>query len=352
MPSCDTRVHGGQVNVARHQAACDRAVLRHTLEHCSLFGLTTGLRVLEIGDTNGSGLRDVLTGVLNDVEYQLVAVAAAAATLAQEERAFDVIVLNHLSPVERDEVRAAPKLPLRPNGILVMSGFPTVDGIVIDRPVSAARPPNFASGDYTFELRKPFGGSLNAERSFGIYNGKWNLIVGRSGSGKTSFLRALQGDLPAYTPAAVGFPRRRYFYMPQNVDVFDMLSPVENVRTYGGTSEQAMGYFEELGVVQPFKNRKHSLGISGGERQRLLVAQILAAEPKLLILDEPSKGLDRAGRLMMFNALAKHFERAQGTSPTVVCADHDFAAVYRQFDYVFEIANGQQTLVWQKEALS
>jgi energy-coupling factor transporter ATP-binding protein EcfA2 len=100
-----------------------------------------------------------------------------------------------------------------------------------------------------------------------------------------------------------------------------------------------------------FSTRRHTAEISGGERQRLLVAQIMAARPQLIILDEPSKGLDRAGRLITFEALAERFAEAthSGKSKTtLVCADHDFAAVYRRFDYVFEIRNGRQVLVWSK----
>jgi energy-coupling factor transporter ATP-binding protein EcfA2 len=101
-----------------------------------------------------------------------------------------------------------------------------------------------------------------------------------------------------------------------------------------------------------FQSRKHALNISGGERQRLLVAQIIAADPEVVILDEPSKGLDRAARLLIFNALAQRFNGTAGPPPTLICADHDFAALYRHFDYVFEIGHGVQTLVWEKASAS
>jgi len=208
----------------------------------------------------------------------------------------------------------------------------------------------FGSSDLSFEMKSSFKQALRTGTPFGVFRGKWNLIVGRSGSGKTSFLRALQGDLTPYAQKARGFPSRDYFYMPQSVDVFESLTPVQNVQAYGGNQSTAHASFDELGMPD-FSTRRHTAEISGGERQRLLVAQIMAARPQLIILDEPSKGLDRAGRLITFEALAERFAEAthSGKSKTtLVCADHDFAAVYRRFDYVFEIRNGRQVLVWSK----
>jgi ABC-type multidrug transport system ATPase subunit len=208
--------------------------------------------------------------------------------------------------------------------------------------------PVLLSTDYTFELQQPFGDALLSRTPFGVAKGKWNLLVGRSGSGKTTFLRALQGDLPSYTRGAGELPQRR-FYMPQNVDVFEPFSTVDNVRAYGGKPQDAFASFEELALARKFWGRKNAIEISGGERQRLIVAQIIAARPDMLLLDEPSKGLDRAGRLVTFNALARHFSgRAEYNAVTVVCADHDFGGIYNMFDYVFEILDGRQTLVWSK----
>jgi zinc transport system ATP-binding protein len=378
------------------------------LDHCSLFGLTTGLAVLEVRG-GGKELEQIICNTLPDCQY----LAAESTTFAGGgpesppggvSRTFDVVVFNSIGLQGRQEEfarsLALTEKWLRPGGIIIVADFIGVDppsspdsigmleeakrafsttfadyGILAFHPTSArlaGSDPDiktaamhliivlespgtssrltFGSDDLTFEMKRPFTHALRTDTPFGVFRGKWNLIVGRSGSGKTSFLRALQGDLTPYAPKARGFPSDNYFYMPQSVDVFESLTPVQNVRAYGGDQSTAHEFFDDLGMPD-FSTRRHTAEISGGERQRLLVAQIMAARPQLIILDEPSKGLDRAGRLITFEALADCFaEAAHSASPrtTLVCADHDFAAVYNRFDHVFEIRNGRQVLVWSK----
>lgn len=391
----------------------EQKLLRLTLDRCSLFGLTIGLKVLEIGYAESS-LRAVFEKSLQDVGYRHFDLlgsgdasppraAALEAFLNHVHDTFDVIILNHIwHCVAAEEIEGIVRRAtgrMRPNAILILFDYFDVKlsapsdlvgagsrylqqlgGALCEAPhlvhnfdlLPGARPHagtqpmhfraafrgtvedpacDFADDDFTFEMERPFGRSLAKGPRFGVYRGKWNLLIGRSGSGKTTFLRALQGDLQSHTPGPRSFPSANYFNMPQNVDVFESLSPVQNVRAYGGSPAQAVGYFEELGMGKDFQDRSHAVQISGGERQRLLVAQIIAADPELLILDEPSKGLDRAGRLVIFNALAERFAAAEANdAATVICADHDFAGIYHLFDYVFELRDGIQTLVWEKHA--
>jgi branched-chain amino acid transport system ATP-binding protein len=130
-------------------------------------------------------------------------------------------------------------------------------------------------------------------------------LVGRNGAGKTSLLRAamglgartvgrvlLGGDdvtaLPAYRRA-----RRGLGYVPEDRRIFTDLSVAENLRF---VARPAGGGFAEADLLALFPNLATMLdrpasAMSGGEQQMLAVARTLAANPRVVLLDEPSEGI-------------------------------------------------------------
>lgn len=144
--------------------------------------------------------------------------------------------------------------------------------------------------------------------SFDVADGESVAVLGRNGSGKTTLLRGLMGLLPRCTgsinldghPLATlaTFRRARagVAYVPQGRDIFPELTVGENLRLGHLPAGRPMSHplpDDVLGHFPWMADRLHQQGgtLSGGEQQMLAVARMLLADPKVLILDEPTEGL-------------------------------------------------------------
>jgi osmoprotectant transport system ATP-binding protein len=164
-------------------------------------------------------------------------------------------------------------------------------------------------------------------------------IVGQSGSGKTTLLRlinrladptegcvSVEGeDVRTRDPIAL---RRRIGYVFQGVGLFPHMTVAENIaitpKLLGFDAERMAARVDELlDLVQldraAFRDRfPHEL--SGGQRQRIGFARALAAEPRIVLMDEPFGALDPLTR----SALAEHYRRLHDTfGLTTVMITHD-----------------------------
>jgi len=131
-------------------------------------------------------------------------------------------------------------------------------------------------------------------------------LVGPNGSGKSTLIKTICGLLgpDSGSVKVMGLDamreryaiRRRLGYMPQTVSLYDDLSPWENLRFFGrafGTSDLKERIQRSLEFVQLWDRRDDPLHtFSGGMRQRSSLACALLHEPELLVLDEPTAGVD------------------------------------------------------------
>lgn len=147
-------------------------------------------------------------------------------------------------------------------------------------------------------------------------------LLGPSGSGKTTLMRAIVGvqRITAGRVSVLGEPagspalRRRIGYVTQSPSVYADLSVRANVAYFGGLlgagARQVAAALDEVGLSE-FANRPVAR-LSGGQRSRVSLAAALVGRPDLLVLDEPTVGLDpvlRRDLWQLFHQLA-----ARGTS--------------------------------------
>jgi len=140
---------------------------------------------------------------------------------------------------------------------------------------------------------------------FDLAAGETVAVMGRNGMGKTTLLKSLIGMIPArtgrvtlggrelagtksYERVAAGFG-----YVPQGRMIFPYLSVEENILTGMDRVKKARVpdyIFESFPVLWEMRTRRGG-NLSGGQQQQLAIARALVSEPKVLILDEPTEGI-------------------------------------------------------------
>ena len=133
-------------------------------------------------------------------------------------------------------------------------------------------------------------------------------LLGPSGSGKTTLMRTVVGVQDKVTgtvqvlDAAAGSPglRRKVGYMTQDASVYTDLTVAQNLRYFAalaGVASPAKAVAAAVATVDLGGHEKQRVGtLSGGERSRVSLAAALVSDPELLVLDEPTVGLDPVAR--------------------------------------------------------
>jgi urea transport system ATP-binding protein len=156
-------------------------------------------------------------------------------------------------------------------------------------------------------INQYYGGShILRDVSFTAPGGKVTVVLGRNGVGKTTLLKSLMGLVPIKTGtiefdgkpihAATPYQRARagIGFVPQGREIFMRLTVEDNLRM--GLAYKSAGtpippqLFELFPVLKQMMNRRGG-DLSGGQQQQLAIARALAARPRLLILDEPTEGI-------------------------------------------------------------
>ena len=170
-------------------------------------------------------------------------------------------------------------------------------------------------------------------------------LIGHNGAGKSTLIKLILGLLkpasgrlevlggaPGASPLDVG-------YLPENVSFYDAMTVEEHLRYFAGLKGVARPRIdelvEELGLGVVLRQR---LGqCSKGQRQRLGLAQALLPRPRLLMLDEPTVGLDPAASSLMYRELSA----LRDAGCAVVVCTHELALVEPYLDQVLLLAAGE-----------
>ncbi len=166
--------------------------------------------------------------------------------------------------------------------------------------------------------------------SFSVARGSSLAIIGPNGSGKTVLLRALIGAI-RHTGTVTWADGTRIGYVPQKLDLERDL-PVTGRDLLGARMRLASASDDAISsalarVDLPVDVLRKPIGtLSGGQFQRLLVACALVASPTVLLLDEPTAGIDEPGQVRL-NESVRRLQVEHGV--TVLLISHDISVVFR-----------------------
>ncbi|MFZ1467949.1 MAG: metal ABC transporter ATP-binding protein [Paracoccaceae bacterium] len=157
-------------------------------------------------------------------------------------------------------------------------------------------------------------------------------ILGPNGSGKSTLLRTLLGILPVAAGAVTRAPGLRVGYVPQRLHV-DPSMPL-TVRRFlslprGVTDANAVAVLARVGMQGT--EALQMAALSGGQLQRVLLARALLGDPQILMLDEPTQGLDQPGEAAFYRLIEE--VRAE-TGVAVLMVSHDLHVVMAASDRV------------------
>jgi zinc/manganese transport system ATP-binding protein len=203
------------------------------------------------------------------------------------------------------------------------------------------------------------GRAVLADASFAIKSGEFIGVLGPNGAGKTTLMRAILGLLPPSTgtlrvfgrvpqcgDAAIGYlPQVRTVLPDLRIRGLDFIGSSLHGERWGipSLTRKDRGMIEEtLDAVgaRELANRPLS-EMSGGERQRLLLAQALIGNPKLLLLDEPLISLDQRHQEVVIDVVR---QVCRERAITVLFSAHELNQLLSAIDRVLYLGNGQAVL--------
>ncbi|MCQ4334279.1 ABC transporter ATP-binding protein [Natronomonas sp. F2-12] len=190
--------------------------------------------------------------------------------------------------------------------------------------------------------------------SFSVPEGEIFAIIGPNGAGKTTLIRALtgttdaEGDVSVFGRPPRAVARRRLGLLPQEFTPADRLTARELVTYYAGLYDETRdpdAVIEDVGLTDSAGTFYEDL--SGGQKRRACVGTALVNEPDLLILDEPTTGIDPTGRRELWRLI----EGLSDDGTTVLLTTHYMDEAETLADRVGLLADGKLVALGSPEEL-
>lgn len=225
-------------------------------------------------------------------------------------------------------------------------------------------PITFKEINYVYSSDMPYAYQALKDINLEIATGKITAIIGETGSGKSTMVQHLNAlllpssgtlDIAGYhivaNEKAKGLKQLRrkvgLVFQFSEYQLFEE-TVIKDVafgpKNFGDDERLAMqkaaSALKMVGIDQSFFERS-PLDLSGGQKRRVAIAGILAMEPEIIVLDEPTAGLDPKGAnemITLFNTLNKKFHK------TIILVTHDNEVVYNYADDVVLLAHGEVVL--------
>jgi ABC-2 type transport system ATP-binding protein len=195
------------------------------------------------------------------------------------------------------------------------------------------------------DVRRVYGDTTALEGvSLTVDEGDVFALIGPNGAGKTTLVRALlgttdaEGDVTVFGTDPRAVERARLGSLPQSFDPPARLTARELLDYYGGLYDEARpvsDVLDDVGLRDDADTWYENL--SGGQQRRVCVGTALVNDPDLLVLDEPTTGIDPAGR----RALWRLIEDLAAGGTTVFLTTHYMAEAERLADEVGLLADGK-----------
>ncbi len=194
--------------------------------------------------------------------------------------------------------------------------------------------------------------------------GEVTCVLGTNGVGKTSLLKAISGTHPISNgslslggetvarPSADVLAKRGVAYVPQGRDIFPLLTVKENLETGFAClprSERAIPeeIFDLFPILKDFLQRRGG-DLSGGQQQQLAIARALITKPKLLLLDEPTEGI-QPNIIQQIGEVIKYLKAQAGMA--IVLVEQYFNFAYDLGDAFYVIERGALRASGRKDQL-
>jgi branched-chain amino acid transport system ATP-binding protein len=225
-----------------------------------------------------------------------------------------------------------------------------VTDVVVDEPVDRPEPvlstENVVSGYTDAEICT--GASVD------LGDGELVVVIGPNGAGKSTLLKTIFGLIDTWEGTIrlggrdiTGLsPRDRVLegmaYVPQTENVFPRLTVTENLEMGAyinpGRFEERRDHVEEIFPALEDKRRAKAMALSGGQRQMLAFGRALMTDPDVLLLDEPSAGLQPS----LVDQVLDHVERVRDAGTSIMLVEQNARQALQIADWAYVLDEGSE----------